>query len=188
MIWSSSSGSTAPASDSVEPSVLTMTKRRLIRHAEAVEHVARVVADLRERQAVLVDELLERVVVAGPRHADEVGRILELLGCLLDRGGFTVAPASSGRPEPEHASACRQQSAPVNSPPPTSGAVNCSASGTTAAVAGCCAVRRGVAGVASVPVACRRRRRPSSIGACRGGVEALSAIGSRTPRPRPEVP
>lgn len=77
-------------------------QRRLVRNAESIEHVTGVVADLRERQAVLVDESLEGVVTAGPRDADEVGGILKPLGCLLDRGGFTVADASSGCPEPEH--------------------------------------------------------------------------------------
>ena len=48
-----------------------------------------------------VDERLEVAVVAGPCDTDEVGGLLELLGCLLDRGGFTVADASSGGPEPE---------------------------------------------------------------------------------------
>ena len=42
------------------------------------------------------------IVAAGPRDTDEVRRVGHLLGDLLDRGGFTVADASSGRPEPEH--------------------------------------------------------------------------------------
>jgi hypothetical protein len=50
---------------------------------------------------VLVDEPLVRVLRAGPCDADEVDLVLELDACRLDRGGFTVAGASSGRPEPE---------------------------------------------------------------------------------------
>jgi hypothetical protein len=76
-------------------------ERRLVRDLEPVEHVARIVTDLRERQAVTVDEVLEVVVGAGPCDADEVDLVCELRCDLLDRGGFTVADASSGRPEPE---------------------------------------------------------------------------------------
>ena len=51
---------------------------------------------------MLVDEPLKGVVITGPGDPDEVGRVAEALRCLLDRGGFTVADASSGCPEPEH--------------------------------------------------------------------------------------
>jgi hypothetical protein len=68
---------------------------------ESVEHDAWVVADLRERQAVLVDKPLEIVVIAGPCDTDEVDCTGEFLCCCLDRGSFTVASASSGRPKPE---------------------------------------------------------------------------------------
>ena len=70
--------------------------RRLERHVEALEHVARVVLDLGEGQAVLVDEALVAVVVAGPCDADEVDLVTEFLCCRLDRGGFCVAGGSSG--------------------------------------------------------------------------------------------
>jgi hypothetical protein len=73
----------------------------LERNVESVEHDARVVADLRERQAVLVDESLKAVVIAGPCNADEVDFASEFLCCCLDRGSFTITAASSGRPEPE---------------------------------------------------------------------------------------
>lgn len=51
---------------------------------------------------MLVDEVLERRIGTGPRDADEIDGSGEFLGSLLDRGGFTVAGASSGCPEPEH--------------------------------------------------------------------------------------
>jgi hypothetical protein len=76
-------------------------ERRLVGDLEPVEHVARIIADLREGQTMPVDEVLEVVVTAGPRDADEVDLACELRCDLLDRGGFTVADASSGRPEPE---------------------------------------------------------------------------------------
>jgi hypothetical protein len=68
---------------------------------EPGEDVARVVVDLREVEAVLVDEALVRLLRAGPRDADEVDLVLVLDACRLDRGGFTIARASSRRPEPE---------------------------------------------------------------------------------------
>lgn len=66
------------------------------------EHVARRVGDLRERQAVTVDELLEVAVVAAPRDAEERRLTGEVPGGRFDRGGFRVADRSSRRPEPEH--------------------------------------------------------------------------------------
>lgn len=75
---------------------------RLIGDAETGVHLTGIVADLGERQAMPIDEVLERVVAAGPGDADEVGGSGELSGDLLDRGGFTIADASSGRPEPQH--------------------------------------------------------------------------------------
>ena len=69
---------------------------------ESVEHIARVVADLREREGVLVDEALERLVATRPGDADEGDLTGPSLCCLLDRGGFPVTGASTGRPEPEH--------------------------------------------------------------------------------------
>jgi hypothetical protein len=74
---------------------------RLKGDVEAVEHDASVIADLRERQAVLVDESLKVVVIAGPCDTDEVDCAGEFLCCCLDRGSFTIAGASSGRPKPE---------------------------------------------------------------------------------------
>jgi hypothetical protein len=50
---------------------------------------------------VLVDKSLEVVVIAGPCDTDEVDFTGEFLCCCLDRGSFTIAAASSGRPEPE---------------------------------------------------------------------------------------
>lgn len=74
----------------------------MVRDLELVEHLAVVIADLGKRQAMLVDEFLIRLFVACPSDANEVGCVLELLCCLLDRGGFCVAERSSGGPEPEH--------------------------------------------------------------------------------------
>lgn len=68
---------------------------------EAVEHIARVVADLRERERVLVDETLERVVAARPGDADELGLAGPPLCCLLDRGGFSITRASTRCPKPK---------------------------------------------------------------------------------------
>jgi len=45
----------------------------LYRNAESVKHVTRVITDLREREPVLVNESLKRIVASGPRNADEVG-------------------------------------------------------------------------------------------------------------------
>ena len=77
-------------------------KRRLEGHVEAGEDFAGVVADLGEGEPVLVDESLEGIVVTGPCDSDEVDRVAEFLCCRLDRGGFTIALASSGSPEPKH--------------------------------------------------------------------------------------
>jgi hypothetical protein len=76
--------------------------RRLVGHAESAEHFAWVVTDLRERQPVTLDEVVERIVAADPGDADEVGLTRPAFACLLDRGGFTIAGASTRRPEPEH--------------------------------------------------------------------------------------
>jgi hypothetical protein len=77
-------------------------ERRLRGHLEAQVHVARIVADGWERQVVLVDEVLERPLVTRPGDADEVDGSRPTFACRFDRSGFTVADASSGRPEPEH--------------------------------------------------------------------------------------
>ena len=74
----------------------------LERHIEAVVDDAGIVAYLRKCQTVLVDEPLKRVIVTSPCDSDEVDGVTELDCCLLDRGGFTIAGASSGSPEPEH--------------------------------------------------------------------------------------
>ena len=74
----------------------------MVCNLELGEHFAVVIADLRKRKAVLVDELLIRLLVPAPSDADEVGGVLEFLCCLLDRGGFCVAERSSGGPKPEH--------------------------------------------------------------------------------------
>ncbi len=74
---------------------------RLRRHLELGEHVARFIADLRERQVVPIDELLELVVAAAPCNADELGLTGPPLCCFLDRGSFPIAGASPRRPEPQ---------------------------------------------------------------------------------------
>lgn len=48
-------------------------ERRLSRHFEPSEHFAALVVDLRECQAVLVDELLEAVFATAPSDADDLG-------------------------------------------------------------------------------------------------------------------
>ena len=57
--------------------------------------------DLREGQAVFVDESLERGIVAVPRDPDELHPAGPPLACRFDRRGFMVAGHSSGRPEPQ---------------------------------------------------------------------------------------
>ena len=71
-------------------------------HGEPGKDVAPVVADGREPQGVLVDEALEGCVVTGPCNADEVDLAVPSLSGSLDRSCFSVADASSRRPEPEH--------------------------------------------------------------------------------------
>jgi hypothetical protein len=63
---------------------------------EAGKDITRVVVDLGECQAVLVNEALVRLFRAGPCDANEVDLVLVLDACRLDRGGFTVTGASSG--------------------------------------------------------------------------------------------
>ncbi|MDG2232285.1 MAG: hypothetical protein P8L16_00570 [Ilumatobacter sp.] len=70
-------------------------ERRLEGDIEAGEDVTRVVVDLREGKAMLVDEALVRLLRASPRDANEVDLVLVLNACRLDRGGFTVTGASS---------------------------------------------------------------------------------------------
>ena len=77
-------------------------ERWLRRYLEAEIHVARIVTDRGERQLVLVDELLKVGVVARPCDTDELHGPCPALACRFDRSGFTVADASSGRPEPQH--------------------------------------------------------------------------------------
>ena len=76
-------------------------ERRLGGDLEALVDVAGVIAELRERESVLVDEALELVVAAVPRDADEVHLAGPPLCGRLDRGGFPVADHSIRRPEPE---------------------------------------------------------------------------------------
>ena len=76
-------------------------ERGLGRNVEAGVHVPLVVADLRKGQSVPVDEVLERRLIAGPGNAIEVDLAGPLLACRFDRSGFTIADASSRRPEPE---------------------------------------------------------------------------------------
>ena len=70
-------------------------------NVEADVDVALVVADLRERQMVAVDEVLEGRFVASPGDPVEVDLAGPLLARRFDRRGFTVAGASSRCPEPE---------------------------------------------------------------------------------------
>jgi len=50
---------------------------------------------------VLADEPVERRIIAVPGNTDELHLAGVLLAGRLDRGGFVVAGASSGRPEPQ---------------------------------------------------------------------------------------
>ena len=59
------------------------------------------IGDLREGESELVDERLERGLVAVPGDADQVGPSGPSCTCLLDRGGFAPAGESTRRPEPE---------------------------------------------------------------------------------------
>jgi hypothetical protein len=76
-------------------------QRRLGRDAEASEDGSGIVADLRERQRVLVDELLERRIVTRPCDTDEFDPPSPLLCCCFDRSSFCITDRSSRRPEPE---------------------------------------------------------------------------------------
>lgn len=76
-------------------------ERGLRGNREATEHVTRIVAHLREREPVAVDEAVERVGVAVPGNTDELSLLSPLLARRLDRGGFVLAGASTGRPEPQ---------------------------------------------------------------------------------------
>lgn len=64
-------------------------------------YIAGIVADRRERQAVLIDEPLKRFVIARPGDPDELDGLCPTCTCRFDRSGFSIAHASSGRPEPE---------------------------------------------------------------------------------------
>ena len=75
--------------------------RRLIGDLEAGEDVGLGVVDLWERQRVAVGEVDVLVGVTRPRDPDELDLSVPSLLGLLDRGGFTVAGRSPGRPEPE---------------------------------------------------------------------------------------
>ena len=76
-------------------------QRWLGRHVEGGEDFGIVVADLGERQPVLVDERLIRVFVAAPGDADEFGLTGPTLCCFLDRGSFSITGASPWGPEPQ---------------------------------------------------------------------------------------
>ena len=86
-------------------------ERRLRRYFEPEIHIAGIVADRRERQAVLIDELLKRFVIARPGDPDELDGPCPTCTCRFDRSGFSITHASSGRPEPE-----RNRSAGVRGP------------------------------------------------------------------------
>ena len=74
---------------------------RLGRDTEASEDGSGIIADLRERQRVLVDEALERRVVTRPSDADEIDPAGPLLCCCFDRRSFCVTDRSSRCPEPK---------------------------------------------------------------------------------------
>ena len=95
------SSSTAPSSVCDLAGGVDDDEGRLGGDAEALVDSAGVVAQLRERQTVAVDERLELVVGAGPGDADEVDLTRPPLRGRLDRGGFPVAGRSIRRPEPQ---------------------------------------------------------------------------------------
>jgi hypothetical protein len=66
-----------------------------------LEDIAGIVAELRETQAVFVNETLERGFIARPRDSNEINLAAPLLCCRFDRRGFPVANTSSGCPKPE---------------------------------------------------------------------------------------
>ena len=76
-----------------------------------------------------IDEVLEGRFVTGPGDAVEVDLAGPLLARRFDRRGFTVAGDSVGA-QNQNATGRPATAAPSNSPLPTSGAVNRSASGT----------------------------------------------------------
>ena len=76
-------------------------------HFESCKDVAGVVADLGKREPVLVDEPLKVVVTAEPRNADKINLAGPPDTGRLDRGGFSIARASSGRPKPHRNSSAR---------------------------------------------------------------------------------
>jgi hypothetical protein len=71
------------------------------RHGEVGVQFAVDVEDVGERQPVPGDEALVALRVTGPGDADDGDPLTDCLDCLLDRGGFSVADASTGCPEPE---------------------------------------------------------------------------------------
>ena len=74
---------------------------RLTGHPEMTEDIAWVITDLRKGERVLVDESLERGVVACPSDPNEFDLVgPTFVGC-FDRSSFSVAYLSSGCPEPE---------------------------------------------------------------------------------------
>ena len=92
-------------------------KRRLGRDTEASEDGSGIVADLRERQRVPVDESLERRIVARPCDADEIDPPGPLLCCRFDRRSFCVTDRSSGCPEPKRGCAAGVVSASERAAP-----------------------------------------------------------------------
>ena len=69
---------------------------------EVLVQLAVAVGELRKRELVTVDEVLERVFVTGPGDAVGGDLAVPALGDQLDRTGFCVADRSSRRPEPQH--------------------------------------------------------------------------------------
>jgi hypothetical protein len=72
------------------------------RDAEVLEELPVVVGELREREVMAVDEVVERGFVAGPGNAVRGDPAVPALRDQFDRTGFGVADRSSRRPEPQH--------------------------------------------------------------------------------------
>ena len=51
---------------------------------------------------MVIDEALERRLVAAARDSEERGFVGPAQMCLLDRGGFALTNRSSGCPKPQH--------------------------------------------------------------------------------------
>lgn len=68
---------------------------------EGREDLTALIVHRREREPMLVDERNHRIRGASPRHTDEGDVSVVTLSCILDRGCFKVADASTRCPEPQ---------------------------------------------------------------------------------------